>query len=311
MLGLRRHRKKSAGVVGIALGRDGAAAIRLRSGGRDELPRLTAGTRLPAADSETLAETLEDWVDAAGAAGMAANLVLAPGEYQLLQIEAPAVPASEIRQAAAWRIRELIDYPIDQAVVDTFEPPEAAQRGQPNVNVVVAHRAIVAERIGQIRAAGLRLGAIDIPELAQGVVSERLPEARGGHALLALDEGDGLITVYRDGQQFLARTLDSGRVDVATDHGGAAFEPLLLEIQRSFDYFESALSQPPLGALYLYPPDDAVDALARSAESNLGGVMCRSIALADLATVEEEPSVADATMLRAVGVALRDLGESS
>lgn len=306
MLGFRGQRKRTGARLGIAFSRDGVAVASLRAGSRDQPPRLQACTHIAGTDPEAVAEQLEEWVRTHGD-GRSANAVLAPGEYQLLQIEAPPVTAAEMRQAAVWRLRDLLDYPVDQAVVDTFDPPESTQRGQANINVVVAHRAVIAERAEQLRAAGLEPATIDIPELAQGNVSERLPEARGGHALLALDQGDGLITVYRDGEQFLARTLDNGRAALAADSGGQVTEALLLEVQRSFDYFESALSQPPLGALYLYPPDPAVDGFARSVEDNLGSVACRSVALGDIVTVDEEPERGDATLLRAVGAALRGL----
>lgn len=305
MLGLGGQRKRAAGLVGVAFGRDGVAIARLQPGGRDRLPRLRAAEYLPGDDPDTLAEALEDWVGRHRAGRVRTIAVLAPGEYQLAQIEAPPVPAAEMRRAAAWRVRDLIDFPVDQAVVDTFEPPESTQRGQANINVAVAHRSAIAERVEQLREAGLELAAIDIPELAQGTVSEHLPDARGGHALLALDDADGLITVYRDGEQFLARTLDSGRARLAAD-ADAAIEALLLEVQRSFDYFESALSQPPLGALYVYPPGDAVERFARAVEDNLSGVACRSIGLDDLVTVDAAPEHGTATLLRAVGAALRD-----
>lgn len=307
MLGFRAKRKRAGVAVGIAFGRAGAAAVCLQGGGRDGLPRLRASAALPGTEPDMLAESIERWTDRAGADGVQTHVVLAPGEYQLLQIEAPPVPATEMRQAAAWRVRELLDYPVDQAVVDTFDPPEAVQRGQANVNVAAAHRTVVAERVEQIRQAGLALASIDIPELAQGNVSERLPDARGGHALLALEEGDGLLTVYRDGQQFLARGLDSGHAELATGDEAQVAESLLLEVQRSFDYFESALSQPPLGALYLFPPSGAVDRFARWAEDNLANVACRTIALADLVTVDDEPEAPDGLLLRALGAGLRGL----
>jgi len=304
MFGAARKRRNS-GLVGVAFAREGFAVVALADGGRDAHPRLTAASQFVASDPEVLASQLAEWVDHNQLKGAPAKALLAPGEYHLLQIEAPPVAATEMRQAAAWRVRELIDFPIDQAVIDTFEPPEATQRGTKRINVVVAHRAVVAERIQQIEDGGLTLDAIDIADLGQAQVSRRLPDD-GGHALLALDETEGLITVYRDGELYLARSLDRGRAALANDDGSLA-EALLLEVQRSFDYFESSLSQPPLGMLYLYPADDAGKAFAVTAANNLSNADGRTIQLADLLAVEAEPEHGDAVLLRAVGAALRDL----
>ncbi len=309
MLGLRAKNKRRQGCVGVAFGRDGFAVAQLHSGGRDAAPGLAAGSAFAAADSELLASRLAEWVDEQGVKGAAAQAVLAPGEYHLLQIEAPPVAATEMRQAAAWRVRDLIDFPIDQAVIDTFDPPDTVQRGARRVNVVVAHRAVIAERIDQIESAGLSLDAIDVAELAQGHISEYLPDD-GGQALLALDEADGLITVYRDGEQYLARTLDNGRATLANDDTGRVAEAVLLEVQRSLDYFESTLAQPALSTLFVFPPDEGVVGFAETAQDNLGNVVCRSFGLADVVAVGQEPEHADATLLRAVGAGLRGLEAS-
>jgi MSHA biogenesis protein MshI len=119
------------------------------------------------------------------------------------------------------------------------------------VDVVVARRKTVAARVAQLTHAGLEVAAIDIPELAQREVSDRL-DVDGGHALLALDARQGLLTVFRDGEHYLARALDIGRTTL-TERPADASNDLVLEVQRSFDYFESALSQPPLGWIYVYP----------------------------------------------------------
>lgn len=302
---LSRRKRKSGTTVGVAFGIDGVSIAAVRAGGRDAPPRLTHATRLPVTSAATATDRIAGWIADNGLGKCRAVGVVAAGEYQVVQVEAPAVPATEMSQAAAWRVRDLLDFPVDQAVIDTFPPPDSAQRGQPNINVVVARRALIRERIEQLTGAGLALDAIDIPELVQRNISDRLPETRGGHALLALGPDDGLITVYREGEQFLARGLDVGVNGVAQDAGDAG-ETLLLEVQRSFDYFESALSQPPLGALYLYPAGATIDALAERFTDNLGNVAVRAFALGDLLQLDTEPPEAGAELLHAVGAALRE-----
>ncbi len=300
---LNRRKRQTDVTVGVAFGRDGVAAAAVRAAGRDAPPHLLHAAYRAHGEGDA-GEWLAGWVDANDLDKCRGIGVIAAADYQVLQVEAPPVPATELRQAAGWRVRDLLDFPLDQAVIDTFAPPDPAQRGQSNVNVVVARRSLVAERIEQLRAAGLRLDAIDIPELAQGNISLRLPEARGGHALLALDDHDGLITVFRDDEQYLARALDSGRRGLA-DAPENAGERLLLEVQRSLDYFESALSQPPLGALYVYPSGPAVDDLVERFADTLGNVELSAFGLADLLTVEQDPPHDGAVTLQAVGAGLR------
>jgi len=301
---LRKGKGRSRGVVGVAFAGDGTAALCLRPPRRDHAAALGPATWLNTLAGDA-GEALEEWVRDEKLGGAPAVGVLAPGEYQTVQVEAPQVPAAEMRQAAAWRVRELIDFPIDQAVIDTWEPPASSQRGQPRINVVVARRATVAERIDTVRAAGLELTVIDIPELAQRNVCAHLASPASGHALLALEHGSGLLTFYRDGEQYLARGLEIGHADLLAGDQGAV-ETLVLEVQRSLDYFSSALSQPAPGGLYVYPGGDAADALLPVLRDNLDNLDCQAVSLADLVAVEHEPGHIGATTLHALGAGLRE-----
>ncbi|MGH8751421.1 MAG: agglutinin biogenesis protein MshI, partial [Burkholderiales bacterium] len=49
--------------------------------------------------------------------------LLDASEYQMLQVEAPAVPKPELKAAIRWRIKDLLNYPIDDAMVDVFDIP--------------------------------------------------------------------------------------------------------------------------------------------------------------------------------------------
>jgi len=298
---LKKDKGRSGGVVGIAFAGDGTAAVCLRPPRRDHAAALGPATWLAGGGDDDL----HDWVHDEKLSGAQAVGVLAPGEYQTVQVEAPQVPASEMRQAAAWRVRELIDFPIDQAVIDIYDPPESTRRGQPQINVVVARRSMVAERIDTLRAAGLELTAIDIPELVQRNVCAHLPSPPNGHALLALEHGSGLLTFFRDGEQYLARGIDIGHGDL---EGGDenAVETLVLEVQRSLDYYGSALSQAPPGGLYVYPGGDAATSLINALRDNLDNLDCQPVTLADLVSVEHEPEHTGATTLHALGAGLRD-----
>ena len=88
-----------------------------------------------------------------------------PQAYQLLHLEPPEVPDEEIRAALRWRIKDLINYPAEQAIIDLYPPPASLANRVREFNVVVARESLVRDRIGLLESAGLRLEAIDIGEL--------------------------------------------------------------------------------------------------------------------------------------------------
>ena len=75
------------------------------------------------------------------------STLLDSSDYQLLMVEAPEVPSSELKAAIRWRIRDLIDFHIDDAVLDVFDAPPSGARGvQEHLYTVVTRSALVKEK---------------------------------------------------------------------------------------------------------------------------------------------------------------------
>ncbi len=103
---------KGAETVGLYAAQDEAVAIHAApsSGG---LAVLTDVLHLG-----QQSQTFKEAVAHAHLRGRRANGVLAMSEYQLLMVDAPDVPAEELRSAVKWKIRDLINFHIDD--VDEF-----------------------------------------------------------------------------------------------------------------------------------------------------------------------------------------------
>src|SRR5690606_14958471 len=74
--------------------------------------------------------------------------VMDAGSYNLLLVEAPDVQPAELRAAIRWKIKDMIDFHLDDAVIDVFEVPDqkAAGRNQ-MMYAVVARASKVKQRI--------------------------------------------------------------------------------------------------------------------------------------------------------------------
>lgn len=172
--------------------------------------------------------------------------LLRHGEYQLLQVEAPAVSREELREAVRWRIKELVEFPVEQAVVDVLDipAPQAGVGRAHQVFVVVASHTQVVPRIHLFQDAKFPLVAIDIPELAQRNVAALFEEENRGLALLAFNDRGGLLTFTYQGELLSSRFIDIKRDELAAAHEGEGgfYDRVLLEVQRSLDNFERAHS---------------------------------------------------------------------
>ncbi|MEX0899241.1 MAG: pilus assembly protein PilM [Gammaproteobacteria bacterium] len=269
-------------------------------------------------DGSDAAQALRETLSATGSAHARCTTLMNAGDYQLLLVEAPDVEASELRAAIRWRIKDLIDFHIDDAVIDVVEIP-GQDRGRARMMYVVAARSTrVRARIDQIEDAGLELAAIDVEELALRNLAALADRDGRGTCLVWFGGDDGLILLVREGELYLSRRIEVGTSQLfsAALHGdpdnGELGDPLtgvldqvILEIQRSLDYYDSHFSLPPLTMVHVAPCAPAMPYVARYLDLNLN----LSAVELDLARLFPGASVPDAVTqarcLTAVGAALR------
>ena len=230
------------------------------------------------------------------------NSVIATGSYQLLLVEAPDVPEMELRAAVRWRIKDLIDFHIDDAVIDVFEMPEQSRGGQTRMMYAVAARSEVVQQHADLFSnRGYDLNSIDIPELCLRNLAAHLPEDPEGIALLYLGDSRGLLSVTKNKLVYLTRNIDiaAGADDADRDD---IIESLLLEIRRSLDYFESHYDQKPVSTFY-------VAGLSETERERLGQdlpIPTKQLTLASCVAVDFDlDAETERRCLPAVGAALR------
>ena len=236
------------------------------------------------------------------------------GEYTLLMVEAPDVQPEELRSAIRWRIKDLIDFHIDDAVVDVFEVPDSRAAGRNKMMyAVVARSTRVKKRIDELLEAGVNLNAIDIPELALRNIASLLPEDAGGVALIYIGEERGLITISRQSILYLSRRIEKG-INALPDTVMHIDEPdvvepwldnIIVEIQRSLDYYEGHFSQPQVSSIAIAPLSRDVPGIAEYITEQLE-IPTRVIDVNTLIDVDQpvEKEVQSECML-AIGAALR------
>lgn len=300
MLALLKGKKNSNDRAGLYVTAEGVAAARIDRSGENK-PRLVH------CSFTAFAQDMESRgvVNGLPLGRSLLTSVMEGGSYQLLLVEAPEVPEAELRAAVRWRIKELIDFHVDDAVIDVFAMPEQSRGGTTRMMYAVAAREdAVREQAEAAAEAGLSLDAIDIPELCMRNLTTQLAEDEYGVAFLYLGERHGFLTLTRQGVIYLTRHVDVGAATLAEADGlrGDLVAGLALEVRRSMDYFESHYDQKPISSLY-------VGGLEHGDRNDLGielGVMVKPMELPDLLDCDEDiPSEVQWRALPAVGAALR------
>ncbi len=271
MFSFLKEKRTVPGLTGIEMREDGVSLVRVvREPGRP--PRVTA-CDFRAWDGdlskrEKLLATLAADFDLKRSR---CATVLDGNEYTLLLTEAPDVPAEELRSAIRWRIKDLIDFHVDDATLDVFDvtTPNAPGKTR-SMYVVAARNTAIQRRVDLCDTAGINLDVIDIPEMAQRNLAATLPEDVRGMVMLSFDQTRGLVTITRQGEIFLSRRIEIGLDALKqADDRTPYFDQIVLEVQRSLDYFDSHFRQAHIDSLVLSPSAGDVPGIVEYFNQNL------------------------------------------
>lgn len=242
--------------------------------------------------------------------------LLRPGQYQVVQVEAPRVAPEELKSALRWQIKDLVDFPVEMATVDALQVPPLEKLPTPGRKLlaVAARNDTIAAAMQPFEEAGVLLRAIDIPELAQRNVAHWFEQPGRALALLAFEGEEGLLTFTSDGELYQYRRIDiaaSGLADGDLERRVQTYERLVLELQRSLDHFDRQFAAVPVSGLVVVPVPGAGDLQAHLAANLDIPVTAFDLSSAmDCTRIPElrEPA-RQAACLQVVGGALRTEGQ--
>lgn len=299
-----KRRRASPGLAAIGLLEHGACLVQVVHGHGGH-PRLTACDYRPwGTDGEpkVLARLAADH----GLKRTRCTTLLAHNEYSLLVTEAPEVQAGELKTALRWRVKDLIDFSIDEATLDIFDVPGAAAAGRAReVYAVAARNTAIQRQADLLTRCGINLDIIDIPELAQRNLAALLAADQKGVVLLSFSAHGGLMTLTKNGKLYLSRNLDVGLDRLRTAEAPGYLSRIVLEVQRSLDYFENHFRETPITHLVLAPSALDIPNLA----GYLGGNLSVQVEIMDLTLLLDYATAVPAELatlgLATLGAALR------
>jgi MSHA biogenesis protein MshI len=135
------------------------------------------------------------------------SAVLPLRDGQLLQVDAPAVKPEEMKAAARWRIKNLVDDRLDDMTIDVMMVGDDRKPAHRQIFVAAASNTTLRE-VGELtRGAGLELSVVELMETSQRNLQTAIVSAEG----LAGNGGDFLFA-----EQFLAEIdgIDAHGFDV-------------------------------------------------------------------------------------------------
>ena len=306
-MGLLKKHKQNKNSVGLGFHVDGLSMVAIDRSDAD--PRILECNFSAQDPAEPPAESLFQAVRRLGLKGAQVNAVLGPSVYSLFQVEAPEVEQEELASAIRWRVKDLLDFHIDDAVIDLFDMPTSERRSGPRmIYVVVSKRTFIQRCVDQMESLGLDISAIDITELAlRNVIAMNRP-SDGFHAVLYLPPHYGMIQIVRGDTVYLSRRIEISGKDLE-EQGGFGLEEqletLVLELQRSLDYHESHFGMGPVSGISIIAPESRKTQLRELADQGLAAPVELLDISSSLDGIQDlDPAILYRT-LPAIGAALR------
>jgi MSHA biogenesis protein MshI len=248
------NRVDSATEVGVCLHRAMAVAAVPAPGRGAAQARIF---ELPAEDDEQ-ARALSRAVSDLGVKGCRANVTLPLGSYHLIQIERPSVDDKELIDAARWRIKGQLDYPVEDAVIQVFDVPHSESQRTPLIHVVAAANRTIRELTALVKRGGLTPSKVTIVELAVRDLASRIAERDEPVATVFLTSRQGVIQITHGGELFLTRRVEYGLSSALPSDPMATgiHLTLPLELRRTVDYFESHFGLGSIRRVLAAPTDE-------------------------------------------------------
>lgn len=185
--------------------------------------------------------------------------VLNTGDYSLIQTEAPNVEKDELKSALRWRIKDMLDFHIDDTTLDTFELPLPERQGANQMIYAVAARSsLVKETVDSLLDADINLSVIDINEMVlHSIAATQVENDKSVVASCFSLKNELYIVISSQRQVYLCRHIANNLWQSTQQFSDDAepvknYDLLALEIQRSLDYYESHYGKGPANKILIF-----------------------------------------------------------
>jgi MSHA biogenesis protein MshI len=254
---------KKESQIGVDFLPDGVAVAQVQTG-KENPGAIIRSDFVEAAGTPAQVEVLKKWVHDHNLQKTPCICLVADDDCDIYQVEKPEVDDSEMIQAVTWKIKDLINYDVTNAVVDSYPMPVSSKNKQQQVGVVAAREAVISSYVDSIKATALELNTLDVHELVRSNLEVVQQSAEQGLVLLTLTAGNGLLSVYHDTDLYVSREFPIGidQLELASSEDESTFDALLLEIQRSLDYFESFYGIGTVTSLRVFPQLGSTEKMA-------------------------------------------------
>ncbi|MCU7554700.1 biogenesis protein MshI [Alteromonas sp. ASW11-19] len=231
--------------VGIAIGAETVTFCALRQ--KDAELEVYAEDTVAFAD---WGRHFASWVEQHGLSNTPAYLAFSLELYRQVQVDRPPVEDHEVHAALSFSVEEILG--SDTQWVFDYTDLDVHVAGNKKLNIFAIPQEAVAAASEKAVRAGVNLVQISVAELA---TCELMPATAEPLMLIVQETGEEVsLNIVKNGHLYVSRRLKGfenlGSFSEQELQMGLV-DSLSVQVQRSMDYFESQLRQPPVRKIQL------------------------------------------------------------
>lgn len=176
------------------------------------LSSISPGDGAPA----SLVGTLKKSLQAYASKQISGILCLADDSVQIKRVELPYMPLNEIREALKWRVKGLLPFEAEDAVLDfdiinEFIDEDGAKKY--SIILAAVEKEEVDKRLALMKEAGINMtGSVNVGSFGLSNLLKQRPEGKGGQTCAVLNVGyiRSIVNIYKGAKLVFSRAVPIG-----------------------------------------------------------------------------------------------------
>ncbi len=232
-------------IAGIAILSDKVQLVKAEPNG--EKYKCVAFVEIPISNEDQTISALVKLINDYSLTSAKTTIVLPANKVESTQIERSELPENDIQTTLPWKVKDLINIAPMDMICDYIEMPLQPTGQQPKAQVLAVAKSYLEKITQPFHDEKAAISAITTEQFALA----KLQQTGNASQLIFIQHKkmDGTLLIVKNQEICFARKIRNTApiVDMTPEQlemGGS--DTIAIEIQRSIDYYESQLKQPPI-----------------------------------------------------------------
>ena len=264
------QKKATNEYIGVALYPTFIRIVKLKPDAEQDELACVFAEQYPLERPEQLHELLNQVIVEQSLVGSNTVLIIPPDKVESVQIDMTELPVADVQASLPWKLKDLVSIPPQDMICDYIEMDIQPLGQQPKAQIMATSRQYIESIIAPFHQHKVAIAGITTEQF----VLARMQSIENAAQLIYVQHRDmaGILLILKNQKICFARKIRGTDAVInmtpeqVKEYGA---DMIAIEIQRSIDYYESQLKQPPIKDVLIAFPGDNEDLIQDILNVNL------------------------------------------